>query len=382
MTDQLVRPTIPIAYVADIVARCRATPRAIAGALAAGDIPARALASRRMRVSIVQLERFHAALGRAGDDEVFGFFARPVPRGSFATLLALLVDCDDVRAMLDAAARFYRLFDRHAYFAFELDRRRATLHLVTRDAEQARSIFFVHTMLLAPWRTAAWLVDRPIPLDEVVLPARFRPFRRETRYLFGREPTFAAGAPRIAFAAELASLAVVRRRSDADAHARASLRAIMLAPPAPTLHDELRGVLAAAQPFADLGVADAARRLGRSRASLARELARHGSTFQDIKDELRRDRAIALLAETSLDFAEIAERLGYSAASAFQRAFRQWTGVAPGALRSVTASPRAARAPRSSSRAAATTRAAGRGPSRRSRRARRRGSPPPSRGRR
>jgi AraC-like DNA-binding protein len=317
----------------DRVRRRHRPPRAIARALAEASIPPRAMASRRARISIAQFERFHAALTRARDDELFGYFARPVPRGAYATLVHLLTGSADVSAVLDAAAGFYALFDRHRYFHLARERGRAALRLETRDADQARSIFFVHSMLLTPWRTAAWLAGRPIPLDAVVLPPRFRAFRGETRYLFGREPSFAPGAPYLAFRAELARLPVVRRPDEAEVYVRTSLRQILLAPPLPALHAELRALLAATTPVADLAIAAAARRLGRSRATLARELARDGTSFRIVKDEVRRDHAIALLADTSLPLADIAARLGYSEASAFQRAFRAWTGVPPGATR-------------------------------------------------
>src|SRR4051794_17232349 len=125
MTDQLgsddgsfVRPTIPIAYLVDIARRCRAHPRELARALAASAIVPDALGSRHLRVSIAQFERFYAALGRELDDELFGYFARPVPRGAYATLLRLLTGSSDVHAALESAARFYRLFDRHRYLHF------------------------------------------------------------------------------------------------------------------------------------------------------------------------------------------------------------------------------------------------------------------------
>src|SRR5438105_15081269 len=110
MTDQLgiddgsfVRPTIPIAYLVDIATRCRTHRREIARALAASSLAPNALSSRRLRVSIAQFDRFHATLSRALDDEVFGFFARPVPRGAYATLVRLLTGSTDVRAMLESA---------------------------------------------------------------------------------------------------------------------------------------------------------------------------------------------------------------------------------------------------------------------------------------
>ena len=60
MTNELVRPTIPIAYLVEMTARGRASARAVARALAAASLPARALSAPRLRVSIAQLERYDA----------------------------------------------------------------------------------------------------------------------------------------------------------------------------------------------------------------------------------------------------------------------------------------------------------------------------------
>jgi AraC-like DNA-binding protein len=206
--------------------------------------------------------------------------------------------------------------------------------LLPKDAEQTRSVFFVHSMLLTPWRTAGWLSGRSLPLDELWLPARFRDFAAEARYIFACEPRFAEGAPRVVFRPELARLPVTRTPEEADAYARTSPRAMLVAAPPPTLHRDLRALLASARPTADLAITDAARRLGVSRATLARRLAREGTSFQEVKDDVRRDHAIGLLSGTKLPLADIAARLGFSAPSAFQRAFREWTGLAPGRFRS------------------------------------------------
>ena len=58
-----------------------------------------------------------------------------------------------------------------------------------------------------------------------------------------------------------------------------------------------------------------------------------GAGFQQIKDELRRDAAIEYLLHTPLPLLDIANRVGFSEASTFHRAFKQWTGVAPGEYR-------------------------------------------------
>lgn len=58
-----------------------------------------------------------------------------------------------------------------------------------------------------------------------------------------------------------------------------------------------------------------------------------GRGFQALKDDLRCDAAIALLARPELTLIEIGDRLGFSEASTFHRAFKHWTGVSPGEYR-------------------------------------------------
>jgi AraC-like DNA-binding protein len=58
-----------------------------------------------------------------------------------------------------------------------------------------------------------------------------------------------------------------------------------------------------------------------------------GQGYQQLKDDLRRDAAIEYLARPDLTLVQIATRLGFSEPSTFHRAFKKWTGVAPGEYR-------------------------------------------------
>jgi AraC-like DNA-binding protein len=70
-----------------------------------------------------------------------------------------------------------------------------------------------------------------------------------------------------------------------------------------------------------------------SAATLQRNLAKEGTSFQALKDKLRRDMAITYLNTTSLTMSELAAILGFSESAVFQRAFKSWTGIAPGSYR-------------------------------------------------
>jgi AraC-like DNA-binding protein len=321
-------PTVPIRYLAELADRSGPRSRGVAGAIAAAGLSREALRRPRLRVTVLQVKAFYEALRRANDDELFGFFERPVPVGAYASLLWLLTGMPDLAHALEGMGRFYGVFDRHPYLARGAERRLTTLTVVPRDREQARSIFFTHGLLLTVWRTLTWLSGRDLELAWIELPGHFRTMAQETRFLFGCAPRFGARAA-IAFATSDLRHPVARRPDEADAYRSRSLDALLMPPEAPTLEGRLRALLAAESP----SINDAARALGLSRAVLARRLGAQGVSFQRLKDEVRRDQAIALLTGTELGVAAISERLGFSAPTAFQRAFRSWTGAAPGELR-------------------------------------------------
>ena len=76
-----------------------------------------------------------------------------------------------------------------------------------------------------------------------------------------------------------------------------------------------------------------AARLGMSGRSLQRQLASQGSSYQWVLDHVRQELAKESLALRSMSVRQISERLGYSEAAGFVRAFRKWTGLTPGDYR-------------------------------------------------
>jgi len=80
--------------------------------------------------------------------------------------------------------------------------------------------------------------------------------------------------------------------------------------------------------------------LGLSERTLHRRLAARGINFRRLRDETLRHAAEDYLADPGLRLADVALLLGYSEQSAFNRAFRRWTGRTPGAYRAaLRASP-------------------------------------------
>lgn len=105
--------------------------------------------------------------------------------------------------------------------------------------------------------------------------------------------------------------------------------------------EQLKGQVRAALPRV-LTMTEAAANLGVSERSLRRRLAEEALRFGELVDNVQRERARELLQMGDRTIKEIAAALGFSRTSGFIRAYRRWTGNAPGADRS----PRLARARR------------------------------------
>lgn len=79
--------------------------------------------------------------------------------------------------------------------------------------------------------------------------------------------------------------------------------------------------------------AELASAMGLSRRSMQRRLSEHGWSYKRVVDDTRAELARRYMGDPSKSLTEIAFLLGFSEQSAFSRAFRRWTGLAPRAYR-------------------------------------------------
>ena len=123
---------------------------------------------------------------------------------------------------------------------------------------------------------------------------------------------------------ELQRLLEERTRELAFAHQKLSA----LTP----LHDQVRWCLEKRlDEICDM--ATIAEALNLSTRTLVRRLQAEGTSFHQIKDQLRKDIALRLLQEDQQPVEDIAALVGFESLTAFHRAFKTWTGSTPLAVR-------------------------------------------------
>jgi AraC-like DNA-binding protein len=95
----------------------------------------------------------------------------------------------------------------------------------------------------------------------------------------------------------------------------------------------IRGAIVQLMKEGELNLLRAAKALGVSPRTLQRQLSQRGLSFAEVVENTRRGLAVDYLKGRENTLTEIAFLLGYSEVSAFNRAFKRWTGKTPMAYR-------------------------------------------------
>jgi len=195
----------------------------------------------------------------------------------------------------------------------------------------------LHGRLAALWiwhRTASWLIGDFIELEDVRIDLPYRPGDALAEGSFRAPVHFGQPCCSLEFHPRYLQFPLLRTEQELNALlATFPAELLRLDATAQSVTGRVRALLGADFSRELPGLEDIAERLHMTTATLHRRLQAEGTSFQRIKDHGRRDAAIALLRESSLSGARIAERLGFSDASVFVRAFRKWTGRTPAEYR-------------------------------------------------
>jgi AraC-like DNA-binding protein len=132
------------------------------------------------------------------------------------------------------------------------------------------------------------------------------------------------------FDAALLDAALPHSNPELARHNDAAVREYLARVETGTIVDRTRTAIAE-QTTREVSPESIARKLGMSLRSLQRSLREHGTSYEDLLRDVRRELACAYLREGRYSVTEIAFLLGYDSLSAFARAFKRWTGKPPSA---------------------------------------------------
>lgn len=281
------------------------------------------------RIPVERYAALYNLINQELDDEGFGLFSTPMRVGSFEFLCRNAITAPTLAVALDRAARYLRIVLPDFTVTLERDQGEARLTISEARAIGTGRVFAFEWLLRLLHGLSSWLVGRAIVLDAVAFPYPRPEHADDYALIYTANSSFDATQLIANFAANLLDLPI--RRDEA------ALQTFLVGAPGKLtmlyrcdremvlrVRDFLRDALPEAKPLADV-----ARTLHLSPRTLHRRLEEEGSSFQAIKDALRRDLAISRLAKTQQPLSRIASDLGFADPSAFYRAFVSWTGMAP-----------------------------------------------------
>jgi AraC-like DNA-binding protein len=279
------------------------------------------------------MEWMSEAAMRELDDEALGWFRRRLPWGSYGMLVRASLTAPTLGVAMQRWCRHHNLLTDDIALHLTADKHTASLALHEQHDLGTMREFCTVSVLRNALGVASWLTDSRIDLSQTELHFAAPPHQASYRVLFDGPTRFDAPLSRISFDAGYLQLPV---RRDEAALQRMLQRALLLTV-RPYRRDRLlvekvRQALAE-HPQATRNAEDLAALLHMSPRTLHRQLQDEGASLQQLKDNVRRERAMHLLLKTKKPIKQIAAEVGFANDKSFMRAFRTWTDQTPDELR-------------------------------------------------
>jgi AraC-like DNA-binding protein len=327
------KDTVSMHFVDAAVARLSGEARA--RVLAAAAIPAELLGASHARVPAAAYSALWLAVARELDDEFFGLDRRRMKLGSFALLCHAVLHAGDLERALRRMLKGFAVLLDDVRGELRVDGGDAIVELSNRIEDLEARRFADETFLILVHGLTCWLVGRRIPLSLAEF-AHPRPAHaQEYTVMYSQRLAFGAERTAVHFDAAQLRAPVIQDEASLEKFLRTAPRSVFLKYKnedswTARVRRRLRGSIGRAEwPRLE----DVACELGVAPTTLRRRLEAEGTSYQGIKDELRRDAAVHHLCGTRLSIADIASALGFQETSAFHRAFKRWSGVQPGEYR-------------------------------------------------
>ena len=287
-----------------------------------------------LRITPFQLSALMQHTWAALDDEFLGMSCDKSRFGVFAMMARQAAHQKTLRSVYYFSSRFYELITEAVQIRFTVNHEEARLSVMLPDTSSDPDGMLRELLLLVWHRFPACLIGKPIALTHVGLEFSKPSHHLEHKLMFPCEIRYKQAENYLAFKASNLSNPVVQttgnlkrylRRAPLDWFQRQAYDSVFTRRVREFLENEAY--------LNQTDMEKIASRLHVTSRTLRRKLGEEGTSFQQLKNEVRRDTAIQYLSLPKAPISKISQRLGFSEPAAFSRAFKQWTGVSPSAYR-------------------------------------------------
>lgn len=296
-------------------------------------LPAQILTNNKLRISTLEFANLTQAITELLRDEGLGLLTKPTPIGSFKLLAKACLSDRDIKESLatwseatnlinNSVSAYTRIEDEAGYIAFDYQK-----------ADNTDGFYIAEMLLTSVHRFLCWLANDFLPIERVDLRMPEPDHSEEHRLVFYGAPVlYNQRQNAIYLSQQTMSRACQRSKEDLDALLRRP-EAQLLTQPRQSTSMSIRVRLWMENLFRNSSgfpkLEEASLFFEMNEQTLRRRLKADGHSFKQLKEDTRRDMAMYYIKESGHSIEEIGFRLGFSEASTFIRAFKQWTGLTP-----------------------------------------------------
>ena len=286
------------------------------------------------RLSARQLAKLLRSIMVTANDEFLGCSNSPVKFGVFSLLCERLIHCKTLFQALKETQNFYRLTSDNLTFSIIEQGNEVALRIQRVRPELDTQNLLIELLMLVWHRFPSWLVGEVIPITQVRLTYPSPEQVGEYRLLFPCHCQFEAPYNELVWPKAILQQPIHRTPEQLQSYLQ-KVPAIWFRKPrfADDYTDRVNRCLKQTESIQTLTLTLVAAQLHTTARTLRRKLTQESSSFQRLKDNIRRDRAIHWLSQTAVTITQAAQHCGYTETAAFTRAFKGWTGIAPGIYR-------------------------------------------------
>ena len=297
----------------------------------AGINPA-VLNKNSQRVHTDQVARLFKTVQETLDDEFMGFTEHSCKVGVFAIMAELVSRCANLGDLLEKAVSFYNLISNDIPMRLDRSGNSAVLSFNMAVPKLDPENFMSEFWLVIWHRFPSWYIGQPIRLDETHFTFGSPAHSSELQIMFPSQLKFNSSANRLIFAAHYLDKPLVRSDQELAQFVENAPADVMTIPGSDsTLEAQIERIISQRHPdrLEFMPIHQLAAELSISSQTLHRRLKESATSYQKIKDNLRREVAINKLVNERLSVEKVAEIVGFSESRSFTRAFKHWTGLTP-----------------------------------------------------
>jgi len=284
------------------------------------------------RVTLDQIVRLYRLAAVETGDEMMGLWGRPVRPRALQHLLTSVREATSISSALYRFSTFWNLILDD--YQFDLAERDGALVLSLNPTCDGPSQRFGHMLILKLVHgLVSWLARHEVPLRELGFAFAPPAFAQDYAVIFPAPVQFNRPCSSISFDQNHLGPVQLRSTAELDLFLETAPRDwIFTRSREHTQSLRVRAYLGQIG-WQDANLTQAAGAMSMTPRTLIRRLEADGTSFQEIKDALRRDIAIRHLQTGQNSVEAIAFEVGFSSAANFHKAFQRWTGNAPSAYR-------------------------------------------------